>query len=56
VPKIAKDLIVDTNGAGDSFVGGFFAALSRGESVIDCVKAGVKLSGIVVQHLGCAFD
>jgi adenosine kinase len=28
VPKIDKDLLVDTNGAGDSFVGGFMAALS----------------------------
>jgi adenosine kinase len=28
VPKISKDLLVDTNGAGDSFVGGFMAALS----------------------------
>ena len=56
VPKISKDLIVDTNGAGDSFVGGFFAALSEGHSVIDCVKAGISLSGIVVQHLGCTFN
>lgn len=56
VPKISKDLIVDTNGAGDSFVGGFFAALSQDLPVIDCVKAGIALSGIVVQHLGCTFD
>ena len=54
--KIAKDLIVDTNGAGDSFVGGFFAALSLGESVLDCVRAGIALSGHVVQRLGCTFD
>lgn len=56
VPKIAKDLIVDTNGAGDSFVGGFFAALSLGEPVLDCVRAGIALSGHVVQRLGCTFD
>ena len=28
VPKIAIELIVDTNGAGDSLVGGFFAGFS----------------------------
>lgn len=28
VPNIPIDLIVDTNGAGDSLVGGFFAAYS----------------------------
>jgi adenosine kinase len=56
VPKIAKDLLVDTNGAGDSFVGGFMAALSQGESVLDCVKAGIALSGHVVQRLGCTFE
>jgi adenosine kinase len=27
IPAIAKDLIVDTNGAGDSFVGGFLSQI-----------------------------
>ena len=48
IPKIPKELIKDTNGAGDSFVGGFLAALSQDHSVEECVKAGIKLSGIVV--------
>jgi adenosine kinase len=48
VPKIPKEQIVDTNGAGDSFVGGFLAAYTKGHSVVDCVKAGISLSGIVV--------
>ena len=56
MPKIAKELLVDTNGSGDSFVGGFMAALSQGESVLDCVKAGIALSGHVVQRLGCTFE
>jgi len=56
VPKIESDLIIDTNGAGDSFVGGFLAAISQGSSVEDSVKAGVKMSGIVVQRLGCQFE
>jgi len=36
---------VDTNGAGDSLVGGFFAALSAGKSVVDSIKTGIQLSG-----------
>ena len=30
--------IVDTNGAGDAFVGGFLAAFSRGRSLSDCCE------------------
>jgi len=54
--KIPKEKIVDTNGAGDSFVGGFYAALTQGKSVIEAVKAGNKLAGHVVQRHGCTFD
>ena len=32
--------IVDTNGAGDAFVGGFLAALLRGRKLADCCQAG----------------
>lgn len=56
VDKIEKDLVVDTNGAGDSFVGGFLHALSEGKEIVDCVKAGNKLAGIVVQKNGCQFE
>ncbi len=48
VPKIANELIVDTNGAGDSLVGGFFASLSAGKSVVESVETGIDLSGIVI--------
>jgi len=56
VPKIESDLIIDTNGAGDAFAGGFLAALSTDCSVEESVKAGIKMSGIVVQRLGCQFE
>jgi adenosine kinase len=56
IPKIPKEKIVDTNGAGDSFVGGFLAALSQGKSVEECVHAGIALSAQVVQRLGCTFE
>lgn len=55
VPKISNDLIKDTNGAGDSFVGGFLAALVKGRDIDDCVRAGIYSSGVVIQHSGCTY-
>jgi len=38
VPKIEKSKIVDTNGAGDCFVGGFLSQLIKGKDIEECVK------------------
>lgn len=56
VAPIAKELIVDTNGAGDSFVGGFFSELAKGSDLKTAVNAGNTLAGKVVQKSGCVFD
>merc|ERR1719384_398103 len=40
VTPLAKELLVDTNGAGDAFVGGFLSRLVLGEGWDACVKAG----------------
>jgi len=55
VPKIEAGNIIDTNGAGDSFVGAFLAKLLEEASLDDCVDAGIKLSSIVVQRSGATF-
>lgn len=55
IPAIAKEQIVDTNGAGDSFVGAFLAELSQGKDFKDAIKAGIYLSGEVVKRSGCTF-
>lgn len=55
VPKLDKELIVDTNGAGDAFVGGFLARLAEGQPVAECVRSGNFSARIVIQHSGCAF-
>jgi len=55
VPAIEKDKIVDTNGAGDSFVGGFFSALVMGKELKGAIDEGNKLAGVVVQNSGCMF-
>merc|ERR1719215_749461 len=55
VKLIAKEKLVDTNGAGDSFVGGFLAGLIKGKGAEDCCKAGAHAASIIVQHNGCTF-
>jgi len=55
IDALAKDQIVDTNGAGDAFVGGFMAQLYQGKDLAACVKAGIYLSREVVQRSGCTF-
>jgi adenosine kinase len=45
IPAIEKDLIVDTNGAGDSFVGGFLSQIVQGKDLETAIKAGIWLSG-----------
>lgn len=55
IPPIEKDLIVDTNGAGDSFVGGFVSQIVQGRELETAIKAGIWLSGQVIQQNGCTF-
>jgi len=47
--------IVDTNGAGDAFVGGFLAALSQGKKIEECCKAGAYAASVVIQYSGCTY-
>merc|ERR1711988_1062292 len=48
ITALPKEKLVDTNGAGDSYVGGFLAALSKGSSSIeDCCKAGAYSASII---------
>lgn len=55
VNKLSKEQLVDTNGAGDAFVGGFLAALVKGKDIEDCCKAGNYSASVVIQHSGCTF-
>ena len=48
VAPIDGSLIVDTNGAGDSFCGAFFAALSSGDDLKTAVQKGHELAGKVI--------
>jgi len=60
VPKLAKEDIVDANGAGDSFVGGFLAGLMKGKSIKECVDAGHYAASVILKvtfllFAACAF-
>ena len=54
VPALAKELIVDANGAGDAFVGGFLAQLARGKDIADCVKTAHYAARTILQVSGTA--
>lgn len=52
VIPIAKSKLVDTNGAGDAFVGGFLAQVVLGKSIEESVKAGNYAASVVIQRSG----
>lgn len=45
--------IVDTNGAGDAFVGGFLAHLIQGHSLEDCMRGANYTGNLIIQRSGC---
>lgn len=53
VQPVPAEKLVDTNGAGDAFVGGFLAQLARGKGWEECVRAGQFAGSVVVQQSGC---
>ena len=54
VPAVAAGTVIDTTGAGDAFVGGFSAALSRGTDPVEAVRFGCATAGIAVTRRGTA--
>lgn len=55
VDALPKEQLVDTNGAGDAFVGGFLAQLALGKDIATCVKAGHFAARTIIQRPGCTF-
>jgi len=55
VPLVPKEEIVDVNGAGDSFVGGFLFGLVEGYSLLNCVSAGHYCAGVTIRTSGTEF-
>jgi adenosine kinase len=55
VDKLAKELLVDTNGAGDAFVGGFLSQLVQNKPIAECVRAAHFAARTIIQRSGCSF-
>lgn len=53
VPAVPKAEIVDTNGAGDAFVGGFISQYVQGKSLEVCCQAGHYTSSNIIKVSGC---
>ena len=52
VTLVPADKLVDTNGAGDAFVGGFLSQLVAGKDLDECVRAGNYAGGVIIQSSG----
>ncbi|CAG2111006.1 unnamed protein product [Medioppia subpectinata] len=55
VPVVPESEIVDTIGAGDAFVGGYFAQLVRYRPIDACVRSGVYAAQQVIRQIGAHF-
>jgi adenosine kinase len=56
VPPVPATEIVDTNGAGDAFVGGYLAQLAQGNTIEKCVHVGNLAAGEIIKQSGCQFN
>ena len=52
---LPKEKLVDTNGAGDAFVGGFLSQLVKEKPIEECVRAGCYASNVIIQRSGCTY-
>jgi len=55
VPRLLPADMVDTNGAGDAFVGGFLAHLVNERPIEDCVELGKRAAKMIIGRSGCTF-
>ncbi len=56
VTKLAVHEIVDTNGAGDAFVGGFLSQFVQGKSLDVCIRCGNYAAGHIIKNPGCTYS
>lgn len=55
IAACTKEEIIDTNGAGDAWVGGFLAGLVKGKSIEECTKAGAYAAKVIIGRSGCTY-
>ena len=54
--QVKNEEIVDLNGAGDAFLGGFLSQYMQGKSFEACCKAGNDVAGVIIRNIGCTFQ
>ncbi|XP_042210242.1 adenosine kinase 2-like isoform X1 [Homarus americanus] len=54
--RLSEENLIDTNGAGDAFVGGFLSQLVQSKSIDACVKCGIWAATKIIQRPGCSFS
>ncbi|XP_036784500.1 adenosine kinase isoform X4 [Manis pentadactyla] len=50
-----QEEIVDTNGAGDAFVGGFLSQLITDKPLTECIRGGHYAASVIIRRTGCTF-
>ncbi|CAH9115641.1 unnamed protein product [Cuscuta europaea] len=55
VITLPKEKLVDTNGAGDAFVGGFISQLVQEKPIAECIRAGCYEANVIIQRPGCTY-
>ncbi|XP_053209231.1 uncharacterized protein LOC128393129 [Panonychus citri] len=55
VIQLDEEKIIDTNGAGDAFTGGFLAMYIQEKPFDVCIKCGIYCATECIQRLGCTF-
>ena len=55
-PQLIKTSdIVDINGAGDAFFGGFLSQQMQGKRLMSCCKCGNEIANVILRNVGCTF-
>lgn len=55
VTQLEDSNVIDTNGAGDAFVGGFLAQYIQNKPLKECIESGIYAATEVIQLSGCTF-
>lgn len=56
VEKLKREEVVDTNGAGDAFVGGFLSQYVQKKPLSVCIRCGNWAARQIIQRSGCTFE
>lgn len=54
-PAIKDEEIIDLNGAGDAFLGGFLSEFMIGNSIYNCCQRGNEAASVILKNVGCTF-